>query len=274
MAAQTTNGSSGQPQAGASRFNGGSSSDMATRPGGGITTQSSEAVLRAVGWQGQQDEKAGSQTLRRGGVALGAFMVLLAAWAAKLSESKFVRGWLDRQVAYVLVDAHNETVKATVDFFVHCLEWTLRLAAVALLAFAVVSLAAGTYASLKAAGEPQPELEGLTANQRRLLGLPAAPTPAAAAKTGPLPGASSPYLTSPPKYLSPPSSRLRSHATPLSSSGSRLPSGGSFGSGGGGRRLAAYGRSSRGALAGAALSFGGGADEQVQGFLEVRSRVF
>lgn len=251
-----------------------STSSGSSRPSGsggsGSSTRASEALLRAVGKHGQEEVTMAS-SFRAGGICLAACVAVAAVWCARLNESKAVERWLAEALSRRIGEGDNTEAASAM---LALLELGLRGAALGLLLLGLGYLAAGAYALVRAA-EPAPELEGLTDAQRRLLGLdpvvrrggkPAATaSPAAAAAMGSSSGGSgrpTPIagVGSGPLYLSPPSAFASSLGRPPLGSGS---------SGSGRRR--AYGRS-RG-VAGAALSFGGGADEQVQGFLEVRRSV-
>jgi hypothetical protein len=258
-----------------------SSNNKATPSWPGGATHAGEAVLRAVARQGQ-DESSMLQSFWCGGACLAGAAAVGLAWHARPSESPWAQQWLAGKVEQALADAVDyQQVNTIVGFLLGTLEQGLRLAAFALLLGGLGCLALAAHAMVKGV-EAQPELEGLTDEQRRLLGLDsllplnrssAAAASAAAAGGGGgggfRPPPASPYLLpSPPAsssfatLLSPPSSSLlRDRTSPFASSGGRPPLSNSSG----GRR--AYGRS-RG-IVGAALSFGGGAEEQVAGFLEV-----
>lgn len=287
MAAPLGGGGGGGSKTGPANGSSSSSSSDSRRSG----ARSSEALLRAVGKHGQGDATITS-SFRAGGWCMAGAVGVAAVWCARPNESAALQGWL-AGVAARRIGEGNAAV-AEVNEAVHTalalLEVGLRVAALLLLLLGLVYLAAGCYATvLRAAAEPSPELVGLTDAQRRLLGLdPVArrrgngqPTDAAASgesrsnssrsssssSSSSRPPAAIAGVGSGPLYLSPPSSAFQGRP-PLGSGsglGSGLGSGG--GSGGSGRRRG-YGARSR-AVVGAALSFGGGADEQVQGFLEV-----
>lgn len=238
------------------------------------------AVLRAVGRHGK-DEAIRDSSFWNAGWCLGGAVAAAALWYARLHEAGAVESWALGVVTSVTgEDADYKTVDAGVRGLLSALEWLLRGGAVVGLALCALHVAAGVYSLVRTA-EPQPELDALTDKQRRLLGLDPVlprnkPTTTTATTTAPPPPGAAAVAASParpriagvgaPTYLSPLSSFLRDRTSPFTSSSSGRPPLGSSGSG----RRRAYGRS-RG-VAGTALSFGGGADEQVQGFLEVRKQ--
>ncbi len=251
-----------------------------------------EALLRAVAKQGQEETSMVGSFWAGGAYLAGAAAAALARHA-RPAERPGVQEWLAARVSQHVSEDYR-WVNPIVHGLLLVLEWALGLGVALLSLLGLGYLAAGLYyACLRGAAEPPPELENLTDEQRRLLGLEPAldrsstskaaaalASPAAAAAAagrGPLAGggagaspflgSSSPMASSSSLFSPPTSTLLRDRSSPFSSSGGsgRPPLTSTSTSGG---RRAYYGRS-RG-IAGAALSFGGGADEQMQGYLEVR----